>query len=85
MPMVRSPCTLECPRTGQTPAPGLPIMPRSNSTLVISAMVATAWVCWVMPIAQHTTVRCDAATMSVTRRNCDSAMPVAASTSPRST
>ena len=27
MPMVRSPCTLECPRTGHTPAPGLPICP----------------------------------------------------------
>ena len=36
MPIVRSPCTLECPRTGHSPAPGLPIMPRISSTLVIS-------------------------------------------------
>ena len=28
MPIVRSPWTLECPRTGHRPAPGLPIIPR---------------------------------------------------------
>ena len=42
MPMVRSPCTLECPRTGHRPAPGLPMLPRSRSRLVISWIVATA-------------------------------------------
>ncbi|MNR16154.1 hypothetical protein D3C85_1327380 [compost metagenome] len=36
MPMVRSPCTLLCPRTGDSPAPGRPILPRSSCTLMIS-------------------------------------------------
>ncbi|COW55501.1 Uncharacterised protein [Mycobacterium tuberculosis] len=67
IPIVRSPCTLECPRTGHTPAPGLPIMPRSSSTLVTSPMVATAWACWVKPIAQQMTVRCDAINIAATR------------------
>jgi hypothetical protein len=42
MPIVRSPRTLKWPRTGQRPAPGLPIMPRTNSTLAISKIVGTA-------------------------------------------
>ena len=53
-PMVRSPCTLEWPRTGHSPAPGLPMLPRRSSRLVISWIVATAPWCWVRPIAQQT-------------------------------
>ena len=52
MPMVRSPWTLLCPRMGEAPAPGLPMLPRSRSRLMISLMVATAFFCWVMPMAQ---------------------------------
>ncbi len=57
MPIVRSPWTLEWPRTGQSPAPGLPMLPWRNATLAISLMVATELRCWVMPIAQQITVR----------------------------
>ena len=57
MPIVRSPCTLEWPRTGQAPAPGLPMAPRSSRVLVSSWMVATAWRCWVSPIAQQMMIR----------------------------
>jgi hypothetical protein len=39
MPIVRSPCTLEWPRTGHRLAPGLPCI---SSTLVISEIVGTA-------------------------------------------
>ena len=53
IPIVRSPWTFECPRTGHTPAPGLPIMPCSSSRFTASWMVATPWVCWVNPIAQQ--------------------------------
>ena len=56
MPIVRSPCTLEWPRTGHSPAPGLPMLPCSSATLAISLIVATALRCWVMPIAQQMTV-----------------------------
>ena len=59
IPMVRSPCTLECPRTGHRPAPRLPIIPRSSATLAISRMVGTACRCWVRPIAQQKIVRSD--------------------------
>ena len=52
MPMVRSPWTLLCPRMGDAPAPGLPMLPRSRSRLMISLMVATAFFCCVMPMAQ---------------------------------
>ena len=37
------------PRTGHTPAPGLPIMPRISSRLVTSEIVGTACRCWVRP------------------------------------
>ncbi len=33
MPTVRSPCTLEWPRSGQMPAPGLPILPRMQQQI----------------------------------------------------
>src|SRR5215218_1257489 len=42
IPIVRSPWTLECPRTGSRPAPGLPMFPWASATLVISLIVATA-------------------------------------------
>ena len=54
MPIVRSPCTLLWPRTGQAPAPGLPMLPRRSRKLTISWIVATAALCWVSPIAQQT-------------------------------
>ena len=43
-------------------------------------MVATAWVCWVRPIAQQTTVRCDAINIAATRSSCGRSTPLAAST-----
>ena len=64
MPIVRSPCTLLWPRTGQSPAPGRPMLPRSSTKLTISRIVATALRCWVMPIAQHTTMRSAVTTSS---------------------
>ena len=42
MPTVRWPCTLEWPRTGQMPAPGLPILPRSSSRLTSICTVRDA-------------------------------------------
>ena len=42
MPMVRSPWTLLWPRTGQAPAPGRPMLPRSSRKLTTSRIVATA-------------------------------------------
>jgi len=41
-PIVRSPCTLLCPRTGQVLLPGRPMFPRSERKLTISRIVATA-------------------------------------------
>ena len=61
IPIVRSPCTLLCPRTGQRPAPGRPMLPRSSRKLTISRIVATALRCCVRPIAQQTIVRSDSA------------------------
>ncbi|MCY1223377.1 hypothetical protein D9M72_355000 [compost metagenome] len=52
MPMVRSPWTLLWPRIGDAPAPGLPMFPRSSRRLMISLMVATPFLCCVMPMAQ---------------------------------
>src|SRR6202035_5725675 len=40
MPIVRSPCTFEWPRTGQIPAPGLPKLPRSSSKFSICCTFA---------------------------------------------
>ena len=57
MPIVRSPWTLLCPRTGQAPAPALPRLPRSIRKFTISLMVGTAWVCCVTPMAQQTMTR----------------------------
>ncbi|MNN30381.1 hypothetical protein D3C81_1440270 [compost metagenome] len=57
MPMVRSPCTLLWPRTGDRPAPGLPTLPRSSCRLMISCTVGTEWRCWVTPMAQHMITR----------------------------
>jgi len=85
MPIVRSPCTLEWPRTGHAPAPGLPIIPRSNSTLTISRMVGTALRCWVRPIAQQTMVRSDRANMSATFSICSVDRPVASRMSSQDT
>ena len=64
MPIVRSPCTLECPRTGHRPAPGLPMLPCSSATLTISLIVATELRCWVMPIAQQKTVAFEASSIA---------------------
>ena len=63
MPIVRSPCTLLCPRIGDGPAPGRPMLPRSSRKLTISRIVATALRCWVSPIAQQT-ITLSAATTS---------------------
>ena len=80
MPIVRSPWTLEWPRTGHRPAPGLPMLPCNRVTLTISLMVATAFLCWVMPIAQHTTVLLDAANRAAASWICARVKPVASRT-----
>ena len=84
MPIVRSPWTLECPRTGHSPADGLPMLPCSRATLTNSLIVATELRCWVIPIAQQTTVadesRSIAAAFSIRARS----RPVARSTSAQS-
>ena len=77
MPMVRSPCTLEWPRTGHSPAPGLPMLPCSSATLTISLMVATALRCWVMPIAQQMTVAGESRNMPAASSICVAVRPVA--------
>ena len=56
-PMVRSPWTLEWPRTGQAPAPGRPMLPPISSMSTNVWMVITACLCWVMPMAQVKIVR----------------------------
>ncbi len=53
IPIVRSPCTLEWPRTGNSPAPGRPMLPCRKARLAISLTVATPLRCWVIPIAQQ--------------------------------
>jgi hypothetical protein len=80
MPMVRSPWTLEWPRTGQTPAPGLPMLPCRRARLTISLIVATALWCWVRPIAQQKMVALESASRSAISRICSRLRPVAAST-----
>ena len=77
MPMVRSPCTLEWPRTGQSPAPGLPMLPWRNATLAISLIVATALRCWVSPIAQQVTVREESRNIAAHSSICSRVSPVA--------
>ncbi|MNF83820.1 hypothetical protein D3C84_661530 [compost metagenome] len=57
IPMVRSPCTLLWPRTGDSPAPGRPTLPRSSCRFTTSWMVGTEWRCWVRPMAQHMITR----------------------------
>ena len=57
--IVRSPCTLLCPRTGHRPAPGRPMLPRSSIRLAIMWMVATECRCWVMPMPQQAMTRSD--------------------------
>ena len=57
IPIVRSPCTFECPRTGHGPAPGTPMFPRSSSRFTISCTFATPCSCCVSPIAQHAITR----------------------------
>ena len=57
MPIVRSPCTLLWPRTGQGPAPGFPMLPRSSSRFISSCTFPTPCRCWVSPIAQQAMVR----------------------------
>ncbi len=84
MPMVRSPWTLEWPRTGQTPAPGRPMFPRSRRRLTTSRMVATACLCWVRPMAQQTMVRFDARIMASARSISGRVRPVAVRVSSQS-
>src|SRR5665647_2602251 len=50
-PIVRSPWTLEWPRTGHAPAPGLPKFPCRSSRLMISLRVLTECGCCVRPSA----------------------------------
>jgi hypothetical protein len=45
---------LLCPRIGDGPAPGRPMLPRSSRKLTISRIEATALRCWVRPMAQQT-------------------------------
>ena len=78
MPIVRSPCTLLWPRTGQTPAPGGPDLPRSMRKLTISRTVATPCFCCVTPIAQHTMIFLLASTRSTTSSISSRDSPVAA-------
>ena len=81
MPIVRSPCTLECPRTGQTPAPGRPMLPCSSSTLTRSRRVGTECLCCVRPIAQQMIVAFERRTDSPTARRVFSGSPVAETSS----
>ena len=73
--IVRSPCTLLCPRTGQAPAPGRPRCPPSSSRLQIIWMVATECRCWVMPMPQQQIRRSAARYVSPTRRTSSSVRP----------
>ena len=84
MPIVRSPWTLLCPRTGQAPAPGRPTLPRSSRKLAISRIVATALRCWVSPIAQQTTMLRAATTSSTNASIASRVSPVIGSRSAKS-
>ena len=57
MPIVRSPCTFEWPRTQQAPAPGRPMWPPSSRRLSTAETLSTPLRCCVRPIAQHTIIR----------------------------
>ena len=86
MPIVRSPCTLEWPRTGNSPAPGLPMLPCAKARLTTSLMVATALRCWVSPIAQQNTVRVGVARASrAASVICSRVSPVTSATRSQST
>ena len=78
MPTVRSPWTLLCPRTGQVPAPGFPMLPRSRRRLTISWMLSTAFRCWVRPIAQQKMIRSLEAMSSASARIRSRSMPLPA-------
>lgn len=84
MPIVRSPWTLEWPRTGQRPAPGLPMLPWRNATFAISLTVATALRCWVMPIAQQVTVAEESRNIRAAASTCSRDSPVARRTTSQS-
>src|SRR5450756_1530439 len=82
--MLRSPWTLECPRTGHNPAPGLPMLPWRRARLAISLIVATALRCWVIPMAQQMMVREEETNRSARRSICARVTPVASYTADQS-
>src|ERR1700745_4539951 len=49
IPIVRSPCTFECPRIHTVPAPCRPILPPTSSRLTIIETLSTPLRCWVTP------------------------------------
>ncbi len=50
MPTVRCPCTFEWPRTGQMPAPALPMLPRSSSRFTSICTFCVPPTCCVSPM-----------------------------------
>lgn len=48
--MSEAPCTLDCPRSGIKPVPGLPTCPVSSDKLVIASAPSTPVRCCVMPM-----------------------------------
>ena len=81
MPIVRSPCTLEWPRTGHAPAPGLPIIPRSSRKSTIACTLSTAFTCCVSPMAHVTMVARDSIATRAAARIVSSVTPLDASSS----
>ena len=61
---------------GTTPAPGLPIEPRNSSRFTTSCTLATAFACWVSPIAQQTMMRSVRARSAAVSRICFSETPL---------
>ena len=53
IPMVRSPCTLLCPRIGAKPAPGRPICPLANIKFASICTFAVPFRCCVIPMPQQ--------------------------------